>query len=162
MTTDLNELRRLKKLIDPSCGWGPFESESDTKLLIALIDAAIAEQSRQVGDDVVLERLIERYQSKVNWHDRKVQWIRESHDSNRAKELQIVQKEILHKEDQIILAALSAYRRPTADEVQFAIDVLGDWQKENVHDPSVGLYQDEEMAKAIPTAITALQKMKGA
>lgn len=42
--------------------------------------------------------------------------------------------------------------------IQEAIDILTDWDTENIHDPSVGIWRDEDMAKAIPLAIQALNK----
>ena len=54
------------------------------------------------------------------------------------------------------LACLSV----TDGDAREAIEILHDWNVENIHDPSVGIWQDEDMAKAIPLAITALEQMK--
>ncbi|MCK9482495.1 MAG: hypothetical protein M0R38_12205 [Bacteroidia bacterium] len=48
----------------------------------------------------------------------------------------------------------------TDEDVKRAIDILHDWDVENIHDPSVGIWRDEDMANAIPIAITALQQMR--
>jgi hypothetical protein len=42
--------------------------------------------------------------------------------------------------------------------IQEAIDILTDWDTENIHDPSVGIWRDEDMAEAIPLAIQALKE----
>ena len=43
-------------------------------------------------------------------------------------------------------------------DLQMAIDILHDFNKENNTDRSVGIFGDEEMAFAIPLAIAALKE----
>jgi uncharacterized protein HemX len=81
---------------------------------------------------------------------------------NDTQEYEIEDKELMWalEECEELINSEIARQSVTDEDVQGAIDILHDYDVENIHDPSVGIWRDEDMAKAIPVAIQALQQMR--